>query len=272
MLKNSKLEAEIAALKAENASLKAQLHLSTSGGLGNATVNASDYNNPRTSQAGDSEEAQSLLLKIREESTNSKASIGSIIVNATYRPLSTLPAEIQGIESGMNANQVAKRAKMRLIKLECFLTWPSLIVYEHVNPSDVLEIPYSDVGDDIWATTTVLSWRWDESKPWTHAEFIAKEDFTPMSRDQFTELQTMIRAMPSSISYIWVDWSCGEPCLFSSTYRQPQLNHPHTQFLSTSLIQWLRFFDPRFITPGPASCLFFPRLALCLRNQFSATS
>ena len=163
----------------------------------------------------DNKEAQSLLLKIREERADNMASVGSIIINSTFRPLSSLPAVIQGIESGMNANKAAKSAKMRLIKLDRFLTWSSLIVYELVNPSDILEIPYPDVGDDIWAKTSVLSWRWNESKPWTHADFLGRPGFTPMSQEQFTELQTMLRAVPSSISYIWVDWSCGESCLIS---------------------------------------------------------
>jgi hypothetical protein len=112
----------------------------------------------------------------------------------------------------MNANKSAKSAKMRLIKLNRFLTWPSLVVNELVNPSDILEIPYPDVGDDIWAKTTVLSWRWNESKPWTHADFLGRPGFTPMSQEQFTELQTMLRAVPNSISYLWIDWSCGESC------------------------------------------------------------
>ena len=210
-----KLEAENASLKTENGVLKetikklqAQL-LQTPSHIANPIPEKTVLE-----PSPDNEEAESLLLKIREERADG-ASIGSIIINSTFRPLSSLPAVIQGIESGMNANKAAKSAKMRLIKLDRFLTWSSLIVYELVDPSDIIEIPYPDVGDNIWATTTVLSWRWNESKPWTHADFLARPGFTPMSQEQFTELQTMLRAVPSSISYIWVDWSCGESCLIS---------------------------------------------------------
>lgn len=97
---------------------------------------------------------------------------------------------------------------MRLLKLRSFFEWPSLVVYEDVIPNDFVEIPYHEVSDEIWSQTAILSWRWHQSKPWTHADLLAKPGFSPMSQEQFIELRAMLKAVQESLSYVWIDWCC----------------------------------------------------------------
>ena len=49
---------------------------------------------------------------------------------------------------------------MRLILIESVLTWTSLKVYEEVDKTACLDIPYSQVTEEQWSKMIVLTWRW----------------------------------------------------------------------------------------------------------------
>ena len=88
----------------------------------------------------------------------SKESIGAVIL-PSFIPLQDLPDEIRSIDQGMNALPEVKSAPVRFIKLDSLLSWDKLVVYEEVKADDMIEMPYDVVGEDVWRTTAVLSWR-----------------------------------------------------------------------------------------------------------------
>ncbi len=96
-------------------------------------------------------------------------------------------------------------ANMRLLRIASLQQWASLKVYEDVVASDCLELPYSSVSEQQWATTLVLSWRWGLPKPMPHSV----PGFSPMTPAQWSELCNLLaNAARSGIEFAWVDWSC----------------------------------------------------------------
>ncbi|PNH06893.1 hypothetical protein TSOC_006701 [Tetrabaena socialis] len=95
---------------------------------------------------------------------------------------------------------------MRLLKIDAVLAWPTIKVYEEVDlqSHECMDVPYSDVTEEQWAQTLVISWRWNLSKPAQQQPL-----FSPMSEPQFRELrQGLQRAKGSGLQYVWIDWSC----------------------------------------------------------------
>lgn len=71
--------------------------------------------------------------------------------------LDYLPECLLDLHDGMPAS--VSNAPMRLLKVDAVLSWPTLRVYEEVQPDECIDVPYSDVNEDTWAQTAVLSWR-----------------------------------------------------------------------------------------------------------------
>ena len=92
---------------------------------------------------------------------------------------------------------------MRLLLIESVMSWPSLKVYEDMDTStDCLVIPYSEVSEEQWAKTMVLTWRWGKPKPMPNAI----PGFSPMSDDQWSELLELMRCgQDARLEFIWID-------------------------------------------------------------------
>ena len=120
--------------------------------------------------------------------------------------LDELPSIISAHHIGMPAALAS--APMRLLFIEKVLEWSSgLKVFEDVDTaSDCLVIPYSEVSEEQWAKTMVLTWRWGKPKPMPSAI----PGFSPMSDDQWSELLELMRiGLDSGLEFIWI----GEPSL-----------------------------------------------------------
>jgi hypothetical protein len=90
-------------------------------------------------------------------------------------------------------------------QIDAVLGWSAgIAVYEDVQPSDYIELPYLQVDDNMWAQTAVLSWRWGASKP-----AVRQPGFTPMLPAQLEELLAALRRVRSAgLIYLWLDWCC----------------------------------------------------------------
>ena len=186
---------ELASSQEENAALRLQLNsMATSQSTSLSTKNTSHHM-----------AAEDALTAIMDQDSSGEDSIGPVIITSDILNLDSLPDEIQSIDSGMSALQAIKSAPMRFILLDSFLSWSNLIVYEEVKASDMMEIPYDEVDDDMWGRSAVLSWRWHASKPWTYDQYLSKPGFTPMSQEQFVELQGALMANRSYVDRIWID-------------------------------------------------------------------
>lgn len=158
---------ELAESQQENASLRLQIENMVS----SQSLRRTSYTPMNGSHQKDAEEA---LIAILNQDSDGQGSIGPVIVTPGYLPFSLLPDEIQSIDSGMNALPAIKSAPMRFIRLDSFLSWTSLVVYEEVKQADMIEVPYEDVDDEQWSRAAVLSWRWHASKPWTYEQYLAR--------------------------------------------------------------------------------------------------
>ena len=114
--------------------------------------------------------------------------------------LDKLPDIISAHHIGMPPALAA--APMRLLLIKSVVNWASLKVFEDLDTSaDCLVIPYSQVTEEHWARTMVLTWRWGKPKPMPNPII----GFSPMSDDQWTELLELMRlGHESGMEYIWI--------------------------------------------------------------------
>ena len=81
-------------------------------------------------------------------------------------------------------------------------------MYEEVNgsPGDFVDMPFSNIADDVWKSTLILSWRWGSSK---QEQYVPCS--TPMTSAQLSSLKDMLTSMTQTdpnLKHIWCDWSC----------------------------------------------------------------
>ncbi len=132
----------------------------------------------------------------------SRALVGAPTLSAGCLQLNKLPREIRDLDF-MPLD--LKKANMRLLRITSLLQWTSLKVFEDVEASDCLELPYSSVSEQQWAITLVLSWRWGQPKPMPEPI----PGFSPMTPGQWSELRHLLaNAARSGIELAWIDWSC----------------------------------------------------------------
>lgn len=75
-------------------------------------------------------------------------------------------------------------------------------VFEEVEEADAITVPYTEVREEQWAQTAVLSWRWGMPKPTVY-----RPGFSPMTVVQFTELRLLLhRLSAAGFSLVWIDW------------------------------------------------------------------
>jgi len=115
--------------------------------------------------------------------------------------LEQLPGIISAHHFGMPPALSA--VNMRLLLIESVLSWPGLKVYEEViQATDCIEVPYSQVTEEQWGQSMVVTWRWGKQKPMPHAI----RGFSPMTDDQWTELLELMRhAQAAGFVFIWID-------------------------------------------------------------------
>ena len=116
--------------------------------------------------------------------------------------LEKLPRSISDLHYGMPP--AISKVNMRLLRIPTVLGWPLLKVYEDIGASECMEQGYDAVGNDLWAVTLVLSWRWGESKPESQ-----KPGWMPMSAAQWGAFKGLLgSAQGAGLKYVWVDYSC----------------------------------------------------------------
>ncbi|KAG2453016.1 hypothetical protein HYH02_002352 [Chlamydomonas schloesseri] len=98
-----------------------------------------------------------------------------------------------------------RAAPMRLLHIDAVLRWDGGIrVFEEVKPEEAITVPYTDVTEEQWADTAVLSWRWGNPKPSAYVE-----GFSPMSGLQLAEMRRLLhRLRAAGFKLVWIDWSC----------------------------------------------------------------
>ena len=117
-------------------------------------------------------------------------------------PIDSLPQSILDLHYGMPL--AISKAAMRLLSIPTVLGWPLLKVFEDIAASECMEQSYSVVGDDVWAVTLVLSWRWSQNKPDARTPA-----WSPMSAAQWGAFKGLLgNAQGAGLKYVWVDYSC----------------------------------------------------------------
>ena len=117
-------------------------------------------------------------------------------------PLDGLPDSISDLHYGMPP--AISKVTMRLLSIPTVLGWPLLKVYEDIAASECMEQSYGAVGDDVWAVTLVLSWRWGQNKPAAQTP-----GWMPMSAAQWGAFKGLLSsAQGAGLNYVWVDYSC----------------------------------------------------------------
>ena len=119
-------------------------------------------------------------------------------------------AHLQEMQSMGSSDAEAPPGSIRLIKLDSFLTWEDIQIYERVDPVDCEQVPYErDTSrNQVWDNTVVVSWQWSS---FTRPESPSAVDASPMQNVQFRYLTVCLESIKQkdpAIQYVWIDWCC----------------------------------------------------------------
>lgn len=160
----------------------------------------------------DDEESQT-KSRVGRAQCDYRAACGLVLTPIeAFVPLESLPDEARAVKhySGGMPDEL-RSVPMRLLSIRSLLTWSYLKVYEEVtadhalDPSNYLEIPYSEVTDEHWRSTVILSWRWAGGKPREKPD--PNDKVSPMDELQFAQLKTSLQLLVDKgvgTEFIWV--------------------------------------------------------------------